>query len=371
MSAVDNKEVGISPPVAEHQQRQQMDEFIGQRREIFFVQLLIDRKNKEIQRIQNLRKTEKKNIAEEEAKIAETSNQYKMTQNQIDAELSREKKNMEAAIKARTQSQKVLKQKTLYVDAITSENMKNEETLNTYKTYKAFLQKMTPPDVPMFEFFNSPQVLLDEIEKVENENLFLIQHYQEMQFEQETVTAVVKSEINKTTAESDDLINAIGKLNKIEQFQLINDKENKENEILDDELTTLARIVTNTYEECFNETADVNTLTRLERLENELEMLYREMMKIDPDFIKSKQAEKDKKRREEQRKAKAEELQKEQARKHKQALLRAQMPVKRKTGRPVRERTLPIKLNRNPIDEKQKLIEEQAQEIFLFGNIEY
>lgn len=372
-SALENKEygLGISPPKAEHQQRQQMDEFIGQKREIFLVQLLIDRKNKEIQRIQNLRKTEKKNIAEEEAKIAEVSNQYKMTTNQIDAELNREKKAMDQAIKNRTMAQKKLKQKTSYVDAITNENSRNLETRTAYQNYFKFLSNLTPPDTKMFDFFTNPQVLLDEIEKVENENLFLIQHCHELQYEQETVTSAVKSDIRQTTAESDDLLNAIGKLNKVEQLIFTGEKNTPENESMEKEINKLAKIVTQTYEECFNETADVNTLTRLERIENELEQMYRQLMSIDPEFIKAKQTEKDKKRREEQRKAKAEEQQKEQARKHKQALLRAQMPIKRKTGRPVHERLLPIKLNRNQIDEKQKLIEEQAQDVFLYGDIEY
>lgn len=372
-SNLDNREygMGISPPAAEHQQRQQMGEFVDQKREIFLVQLLIDRKNKEIQRIQNLRKTEKKNIAEEEAKIAEVSNQYKMTTNQIDAELNREKKSMDQAIKNRTMVQKKLKQKTLYVDAITAENSRNLETRAAYQNYYKFLSHMTPPDMKMFEFFSSPQVLLDEIEKVENENLFLIQHCHELLYEQETVTSAVKADIKSTVAESDELMDAIGKLSTVEQLSFACDHSSPENEALEKEINKLAKIVTQTYEECFNESADVNTLTRLERIENEFEKMYREMETIDADFIKTKQTEKDKKRREEQRKAKAEEQQKEQARKHKQALLRAQMPIKRKTGRPVHERTLPIKLNRNTIDEKQKLIEEQAQDIFLYGDIEY
>ena len=363
-------EVGISPPKAEHQRRQQMDEFVGQKREIFLVQLLIDRKNKEIQRIQNLRKTEKKNIAEEEAKIAEISNQYKMTTNQIDAELNREKKNMETAIRARTQSQKILKQKTTYVDAITAENTRNLETRATYQNYKKFLENLTPPDKEIFEFFTSPEVLLNEIEKVENENLFLISQCQELLFEQETVTSAVRAEIKEKQKESDELKTKMGKLSQVEQFTLLSDKES-ENEEIEAELAKVAALVTSTYEECFNEVAAINTLSRLERIENELEKLYREAMNIEPDFIKAKQAEKDKKRREEQRKAKAEEHQREQARKHKQALLRAQMPVKRKTGRPVYERILPIKISKNPVDEKQKLLEEQQLEKFLFGAIDY
>jgi hypothetical protein len=52
----------LPPPVTEHQRREQMNELLCQKSEILLVQLLIDRKMKEIERISQTRKTKKKNI---------------------------------------------------------------------------------------------------------------------------------------------------------------------------------------------------------------------------------------------------------------------------------------------------------------------
>lgn len=365
----------IAPPVAEHQRRQQMAEFVDQKREIFLVQLLIDRKNKEIQRIQQLRKTEKKNIREEEAKIAETTNQYKMTTNQMEAELTRAKKAMDAAIKHRTELSKELKKKKAYVAVVKSEISRNDETLEAYRTYSEFLKRLTPPDSTVQEYFNDPQVLLDELEKVENENLFLIQHCQELYYEQETGITSLTTQIDQVDYEACELKKGIEKLNdglkvSTEFDTSTSSVANKESDQLELQLKRLSKYVSETYRNCFKETADVNTLTRLERIENELERMYRGSECIDPAFIAAKQTEKDKVRRDIQRKAKAEKQALEQQRKLDQALARAKMPIKRKTGRPCNERILPIKSKR-PQDEKKKQMEVKAQEDFLFGDTIY
>ncbi|OHT05563.1 hypothetical protein TRFO_26630 [Tritrichomonas foetus] len=374
-SQIDNSNgMNVQPPAAEHQQRQQMHEFIDQKREIFLVQLLIDRKNKEIQRIQNTRQAEKNNIVEEGNKIAEISNQYKMTQNQIEAELQREKKTLDQAIKRRTDLQKELKKKTVFVDAVSSEIARNWETLKSYQTYRDFLACFVSKDKPtkndVMEYFQIPQTLMDEIEKVENENLFLLHHCQELTNEQEAARENISGAIDHAQGESDVIQNSMNKLKDVKEIVYnVHDSVDAETKALEVQVNKLAKIVTLTYDECFNESADVNTLTRLERIEIEFEEMYLQASQISESFIIQKQSEKDKKRREEQRKAKNEELQKEQARKHKQALLRAQMPLKRKVGRPCNERTLPNRLNRNQIDQKQKLLEEAAQDHFLYGEI--
>lgn len=360
----------VAPLIAEHQPRQQMSEFVDQKREIFHVQLLIDRKNKEIHRIQNMRKTEKKNIVEEYAKIAETSNQYKMTTNQYEAELTRGKKAMDNAIRRRTELQKELKKKSAFVAVLESEISRNEETLYSYRTYSDFMKKLTPPDRKMLDYFNEPEVLLEELEKVEDENLFLIRHCQELTYAQDAGLKAVQGEIDQTEAESTDVQEAMSKLKQVDEITLGNTGAvARECDDLDAQRRRLANMVTKTYKHCFGESADVNTLTRLERLENELEKMYRQSATIDPAFIAAKQAEKDKVRRDIQRKEKAEQHEREQKRRLDQVIARARMPIKRRTGRPLFERKLPIKVARNQVDRKKKLEEELILEQFLYGPI--
>jgi hypothetical protein len=357
----------IAPPADEHQRRQQTSEFVDQKREIFLVQLLIDRKNREIYRIQNMRKTEKKNIIEDQAKIAEESNQYKMTANQYDTELQRAKQIMDKAIRRRTELGKEQKKKGSFVQLLESDIARKEEALESYRTCADFLKRLTPADLRPMEYFTSPEVLLLELENVENENLFLIRHCQELTDNQETGLRNVQGEIDQANAETADLLEAARRIPEVAEIQVT--AGGVQSEGLDEELRALGRLVRSAYISCFNELSDVNTLARLAKLEQELERMYQASARIDPKFVSAKQQAKDKERRDRLRKEKAEKLEADQKKKLEQALERAQMPIKRRTGRPPVERTLPIRVNKNPVDENKKLAEEQQIDAFLYGPI--
>jgi hypothetical protein len=359
----------LRPPTAEHQRRQQMPEFIDEKREILLAQLLIDRKNKEVERIQNMRKTEKKQIIEELGKIAETSNQYKMTTNQYEAELQRSKKSMDAAIKRRTELSKDLKKKTAGVSVLESEISRNEETLDSYRTYSTFLHRLTPSEADMSGFFTEPTVLLDELENVENENLFLIGYCQEMRDSQDNSVRRMDGSISAMDAETVEIEDAMERLNQIDDLTQLLSLSHPENDELDNSLNLVSQLVRKTYKQCFGDPGDINTLSRLERIENELERLYRQSSNIDASFMNSKQTEKEKARRDIQRREKAEQHERDQKRKLEQALLRAQMPIKRRTGRPVVFRTLPILGATNAAVDQKKQEEEQQQDELLYGEL--
>jgi hypothetical protein len=347
-----------------------MADFVEQKRAVFLVQLLIDRKNKEIDRIQNLRKTEKENMVQEQAKITEQSNQNKMTTSGQELELSRAKRAMDAAIRQRTELSKELKKKSAFVQLLDSEISRNQEALDAYRSYSEFLRRLTPADEQTAQFFAEPLTLLEKLENVENENLFLITHCQELRDEQDTCLRGVQGEIDRSEAETHALQAAIAGMPDIEETAGPQSGALKECDALDSQLRRLAAVVCKTYRQCFNEASEVNTLTRLERMENELELMYRFAGAVDPAFIAGKQTETEKARRDVQRREKAEKQERDQKRKLEQALIRAQMPIKRRTGRPVMERTLPIRLSKNPVDVNKKLQEERQQEVFLYGPID-
>ena len=357
----------IAPPAPEHQRREQMHEFVEQKREIFLVQLLIDRKNKEIDRISQTRKTEKKNIADEEAKIAETTNQYKMSRNQIDAELTRGKKSMEDAIKKRTEISKQLKKMRANVSVIESEITKNEYMLESYRNYADFLKKLAPPNTEPMDVFKDPKQVLDELEKVEMDNLFLIQHCAELTEERENGLTHLNAEIDKTVAEKSSIEESMSKMKQVEEFT---GPETIKSTSLDTTLANLTRSVRKAYMECFKVNADISPLAMLERIEIGLEKMYTQSTTIDPKFLTERQSLRDKKRREEQRLAANKKKLEDQKKKAEAALARAKKPIKRRTGRPLNERVLPIKL-KHTVDDKAKLEEEKAIDDFLFGEIVY
>ncbi|EAY21772.1 hypothetical protein TVAG_237980 [Trichomonas vaginalis G3] len=358
----------ITPPVAEHQRKEQMHDFVEQKREIFLAQLLIDRKMKEIERISQARKTEKKNIDEEESKIAETSNQYKMSRNQIDAELTRGKKSMEDAIKKRTEIFKELKKKDANVTVIQSEISKNQEILESYHNYYNFLKNLCPPTADPITYFTDPQQVINELTKVEMDNLFLIQHCHELSEEAENGLQQLNSEITKTVNEKKSIEKSTENLREVEQFQAPAVSNN--NPVLDKNVKELTESVKKCYVTCFGVHADINPLTMLERIENQLEAMYNKCGTIDQKFLTEQMLLREKKRREEQRIEANKKKQEDIARKAAAALERAKKPIKKRTGRPLNERTLPIKARRT-VDEKQKQEEEKAVDDFLFGEIYY
>lgn len=360
----------IAPPVAEHQRRENMSEFIDQKREIFLAQLLIDRKVKEIERISNMKKAEKQNIEEEEAKIAETLNQYKMTGNQIDAELTRGKKAMDDAIKRKAELSKELKKRRASVAIIKSEISKNEDLLESFKSYYDFLKKLSPlDDVEPTEYFKEPSQLLGEMEKVEYENLFLVKQCEEMYNDTENSLRAIGFEIDKTVGEKDAITARTNSIPAVEGFDYLPTNK-QDTEYVESELTRLSNLVKKVYLACFKQNADLNTLTMLERIENGLEGMYSTCNGINSTFLYERQSLRDKKRREDQRVAANLKKLEEQRRKAEAALERAKRPIKRKMGRPLRERCLPIK-SRRPVDDKAKQEEERAIEELLFGEIIY
>jgi len=351
----------------ENQRRQQMNEFIEQKREIFLVQLLIDRKVKEIERISQTRKTEKKNLADEVAKISETSNQYKMTRNQIDSELQRGKTAMDEAIKHRTELAKELKQKRALVSSISSEIVKNEELLDSFKSYEDFLKKISPNETTPKDYFQRPAQLLYELEKIEKENLFLIRRCHELAESQETGLTRVSLELERTKNEKDRISNAMNGLEKIKKVDLSGHKM-KDSGWVDDDLKIITNHVKKTYMTCFRVSADINALTMLERIENSLENLYSQCSQIDNEHLSKHLMKQEMSRRDVMKKQKQAKDEEEQRKKLEQAIERANKPIKRKMGRPVHERYLPIK-SRRPYDEQRKEFEEKAQDEFLFGEI--
>jgi hypothetical protein len=100
----------------------------------------------------------------------------------------------------------------------------------------------------------------------------------------------------------------------------------------------------------------------LEQIENQLEAYYKIEDTISPDFLAEKRAGFLKRRREEQRKLTQERQEQEKRRKTEQAMARARMPIKRRTGRPVIQRARLIKRERNE-NERLMLLRREQQRI--------
>lgn len=356
-----------SPKLVEFQQKLQVQEFIDQKREIFLKQLLIDRKDKEIERLVHKRKSEKKNLGEVESKIAETSNQYKMSKNQIDAELTRGRKSMDHAIKLRSEVAAELKKVKNNSNLMKNEITTNQDTLDQYRIYFEFLRAMTPPHLTPNEYFKTPSVLMNEFEKIEKDNLFLIAQCHEMKLNEDTEQQRYHDQIQNAQCQKKFIDETSNKLEKISLLTFYS-PSTSEVENLDEQFKILNKVVTKAYYSCFQKVSDMNTLSMLEKIENELEEMYAKSSDILPSFITSKQNEKEKERRDKQRKDRQEMIEQLQKRKLEQAMERANMPIKPHFFRPLIERTLPLKKKKTS-DDDQKAIAEEIENEFLYGDI--
>lgn len=351
------------PPVGpEYQCREELHEFIDQKREIFLVQLLIDRKKKEIERINQQQKSENKSIDDQNGKMAETTNQYKMTMSQLEGGLVRGRKAMDIAVKRRLELQSELKKKQANVQEIKAQITLNEEQVEQFRNYDDFLKKISP-DSKKELLYDNPVALLDELERIERENLLLIQRCGDYNYAREGVISYINDSYHLTVQEIANIKKAKDEIPDIKVEDQTPESISRDAEILDRELTRLAKIVQRTFVGCFSKKSDITTLMMLERLENELEKMYRETEYIAPSFIIEKQNLKAKQRREEQRREKQEKQIREQQKKMEAALERSKKPIKRKTGRPLNCRALPMKVNRK-VD--KKLVDEEYFENLLF-----
>ncbi|OHT07752.1 hypothetical protein TRFO_23938 [Tritrichomonas foetus] len=358
----------VQPVGPEYQCKEELHDFVNQKREIFFVQLLIDRKKKEIERIRGQEHAEAAVFKDQENKIAETKNQYKMTSNQLEAELSRLRKIADIAAKQRAEASASLKIKKARLLNIENEIAVNEETARAYRNYHSFL-KAVELDYDRETLFKNPKLILDELEKLENDNLFLFEKCAKLKYDQERISSKINAEIEKVVDEQNSIYGSSSRISNMFNTEIIeNSSLPRTPEIiaLDDELARLTIIINDAYAECFGKCADISPLIMLEKIENELEAMFKESKSIPEKEILEKQNAKEKERREKQRIEKQMAQILEQQAKNDAAIQRSKMPIKKRTGRPLVERCIPIKVCRHV---NTRNLDEEYQERLLYGPI--
>jgi len=350
----------------ESQERfQRMTEFIQQKREIYVVQLLIDKKGEEIEKINDSIIGDEKQMNEEEIQISDTAQRYKMMTTKIEADLAKGRKSAEHMTQQRVELLQRFKRQTTNNAIIKSEISKNEETLESYILYHDFLSQW--PDGPGW-FLSDPNIMINELARIESENLFLIRQC-------EQITESKRGETKDYNQLFNDLERIIESIEhsreKSLNFPMQGQEPNEVESIEDIEslISSYTSIIEKTYKSCFKKRADVTPITMLERIENRLEEMYQEITLVEPAFVDAKQLQREKERREEQRKLMQKEKERLQQEKKDQALARATKPIKKREGRPLVARTIPFKAHKND-DEIQRLLllGMEKQQALLFGS---
>lgn len=348
-------------------------EFIQQKREIYIMQMVIDKKSDEIKKIENEIKKSEIELVRREQKIEQELQDVKLQTTKCEIRLARARKKAEDATRHRVELIKKVKQVSNSVAIMNSEIFKNEDLLESYHRYDNFLRGLTPDDKNIFEYFTNPSVLIEDMTDIENKNLAMIKacHYYSNLLKKGK--KVIQSELDSTENTIEKLNDDIEICHKDEivddTFDSKSEQNKKRLETVEEELERLILHIRKTYMNCLKKEFNHNPISMLEEVECTLHDLQIKLNLVDPSFINEKQIIKDKERREEQRREKQILQEIEQAKKMRQALERATKPIKKKTGRPIIERSKLVKLEKK---DDQLLIrqrqEQQRLEKLLYGS---
>lgn len=360
---------GRDPKKVERTKR--MTEFVHEKREIYLIQMIIDKQRKEIKRILGEMKRSEEDAIEQENNIETQSKKYKLCHAQNEATLARCRRKAETAAQQRVDLQRELKRASQAVHSMKSEIIKNQDTLETFHVYREFLDQMTPEGEDTAKFFNTPEKMTECLHAIEEGNLSLISACQYYDNKLDGVTKGFTRRDEETRELEADVREEIAKIPTVEEIPENADEViGGEQKIQEVEYDRVKALVVHAYVNCFGKTADISPLSMLQRIEYQIEEYYRKIDYVSPDFVAAKQQQFDKVRREEQRKEKQKRQEAEQKLKMEQAIERANRPIPKKTGRPIVARTYLSKHMAKDDDSRlQALKEQQRIENLLYGEI--
>lgn len=347
-----------------------ISEFIQEKRDIYHVQMLMDRKNYEIQRLNKQISNEESALLEQERNIEESSQSYKLQNAKIESELAHARKKMEEAVRKRVSATKNLRLFKQQVEQMKSEISKNLDILDDYQSYKIFLESLIPDGRSIEQYFTRPSDLMTEMEVVEKDNLFLIRQCHILMDMQNRGEKVMNEDINKTEMMIEKAQQKLLNIEEVPFFDDSNFNVKDEQKEVEDEIKKFNKLVSHLFIRCYKKESNVSTIGILEKIENDLEEMYKKIDAIDPKFVSERQSMIDKRRREQIRKDKLEKQALEQKMKTDQALKRATQPIKKQTGRPLYERTTPVKIHKtNDAKLLAQKMEQQRVDTLLYGEL--
>jgi hypothetical protein len=154
-----------------------MHEFRDDTRDIYKIQLFIDHKHRELRELEREQRKAERELAADIARIPVLEDEYKKSSIQIAAAVARKTRMAEVAQRTLTEKRKEFHAVQQETELIRSAIVKNEGFRQTHSAYRDFLAIFRPRGIALTEFFTCPTVLLDDLHRIENENLFIIQHY--------------------------------------------------------------------------------------------------------------------------------------------------------------------------------------------------
>eukprot|EP01006_Ploeotia_vitrea_P033676 TRINITY_DN65621_c10_g2_i3.p1 TRINITY_DN65621_c10_g2~~TRINITY_DN65621_c10_g2_i3.p1 ORF type:complete len:553 (+),score=326.43 TRINITY_DN65621_c10_g2_i3:863-2521(+) len=394
-------------PSSTRRDRESMAEFIAKKRDMFLIQMSLDTKREEIRKLEEKAKMKEDALRKSEEMLDEDATRFDAFLRENDRKAHEAMQRADRETKLKQEKIAELKKLNQQITKVEGEMNKHEDELKLCTKYKAFLDKLTPPehfeqlrarkaakaermreaglrvpadldDVELSDdedemYFKEPAQLLEIFAQLEERNLFLIQNVQEteealeeLKQKKRDTEAVLNEKTEQLQTNINELRQKIGledeKSSTLTTRTGASVSVSEQNQIL----SALASKVNQVYVKCVGEPLDsMDTLDMLREIESELEELLSKMERMDPKDLEQGEHEKERERRERVRQAKYEEQQRQYEERLAKSTARSKGDVKKKTGRPVMFRSAPLRKTKKK-QEKKKKKDEEAEDIKRF-----
>lgn len=131
---------------ARRQEKENMIEFIAKKREMFLVQMSLDTKREEIRKLEEKAQMKEEALERSEQMLEEDAMRFDAFLKENDKKAHDAIKKAEEETKKKQEKALEIKRLTQQIQALSSEMSKHKEALEDCLRYKAFLDKLTPPE---------------------------------------------------------------------------------------------------------------------------------------------------------------------------------------------------------------------------------
>ncbi|EAY05263.1 hypothetical protein TVAG_020090 [Trichomonas vaginalis G3] len=346
-----------------------MPEKMYQMRQVYLTQLLINKKQHDIAKLHRIQVNTEAQVIKDEQDCADEANEYKISMNKLQAALSKSRKQAAENSAMYSTLNKELIQLQASVNTKTSIISKNEEILETYQECEKFLKGFLNEGYNnIFEYFNHPSVLVDELDLLQSETLNLVKCYNHYVEAQGVINEKVQKKASQQEQEEKDITASENKPRELESRDYNGTEAAKKNDSLDQEIAKLKQLVTDTYVACFGSKPDISPMNMLEKIESSLESMIKIEDTVSSDILSEIKTKKDEERKLKERLDGQEKRRLEQLRKVEQALQRANKSIPKHDKKRSIERMLPYKLVTKHRNQSDILAAQQEKEnALLFG----
>jgi hypothetical protein len=441
---------------SKHRETERMTDFLEKKRKMFLVQMALDTKREEIQKLERKAQLKEEALKKSEMMLEEDAIRFDAFLKENDREAHEAMKAADAKARERQEKQARIKDLKYRSNTLSAEISKLHETLSEYEGYRSFLLGLTPPawlderrgekherqerrrqerfkrrvkewekarlevlrvvnaesegarqrairegrpppvidveaairskmrgqpeprledepmtssgeDLPMF--FTRPEQLLEQFKEKEEENLFLIQHNQEIEQQLEELRTQLRETDALTSAQTRALEAGLEGLR-----QQMSEEEAKAEELSrrvarssgdaaqDAMLAKLGERIDTVYKACIGDTTSrPSRIDMLTKLEGRLESLLAEISCMPREYVAEMEKVLETKRRTHKLKERKEQQEELQRKRLQLSIERSAAPAKKPQGKPLMFRSAPIKhkvKQEKPDPEKIRELEE-------------